>query len=91
MSWQVADEVAWVSAEDGAVVYAMRLPDGQPAILRDGLAVIWQLVVEGADPLELADEVAQPERAIAERGIRQTLADLVELGLVEEQGSGDSI
>lgn len=73
---------------DSPVVYLLRLPDGDPLVLRGSGGAIWALAADGVEDVAaaLAEAVGRPVGEISEH-VSSFLDDLVGRGLLEVAGS----
>lgn len=90
-SYRAPRRVAWVAeeAEDGHVtLYLMPLPAGEPVILRDLAAVIWDVAATEGDQVaaRVRDLMSRPDAEL--NMIQDFLAELVEAGLLEVANDG---
>lgn len=84
MSWQIAPDVSWVADSEQGIIYAMAMPQWRPTLLDARAGFLWQEVAAGTDPLAAATDHFTGDPETIRAGVRATMAELVELGLLQE-------
>ncbi|AZZ40507.1 PqqD family protein [Acidipropionibacterium jensenii] len=88
MSWQRAEDLAWVQSAHSGVVQVATFPDTQVYSLDGGAAVIWKLLDEPMGRDELVSRITEDVLLIPDdisEEVDRCLSQLAGLGLVEQR------
>lgn len=89
MTFEVPDGLAWLHARDFVEwddgLYLMKLPDGDPVVLRDTAAQIWMAAAAGDDVVHTMAEITGEEPDSIRHEVEAFVGALVQFGLLQRK------
>lgn len=89
MTFEAPEGLAWLHARDFVEwddgLYLMRLPDGDPVVLRDTAAQIWMAAAAGEDVVATMAEITGEDPEAIRDEVEAFVAALREFGLLKRK------